>query len=41
VFGAIKADVLMGAFDDALRAINNGETPATGKVRRPRKSKAA
>lgn len=41
VFGAIKADVLMGKFDAALKAINSGETPATGKVRRPRKPKTA
>jgi hypothetical protein len=40
VFGAIKAEVLMGAYDDALRAINSGDTPAA-KPRRGRKPKAA
>ena len=40
VFGAIKAEVLMGAYDDALRAINSGETPVA-KTRRGRKPKAA
>ncbi|SFK71577.1 hypothetical protein [Caulobacter sp. UNC279MFTsu5.1] len=40
VFGAIKAEVLMGKFDEALKAINSGETLAA-KPRRGRKPKAA
>ena len=40
VFGAIKAEVLMGKFDEALKAIKSGETPAE-KPRRGRKLKAA